>query len=236
VLKNGESGIENRVATQPVAKVMRVLEACGIDPDTVEPEPIGSGGNHLVYRTLDEELVVKIPINQRLGTVRGAYEEGLNLNHYLSYFGEYAVPAQIIETDTCYCTTMRYVVGRVLTAGDILQADSLKFGDLSGIRFQLKDILVCNQRLMAELGRFIDLVGLYGLPYSLAGFWTDGNASRLTNVLVDGDGRLHIIDYDMLDLYPLTPLDKVKSVFAYQLNQQTLRRHFGLSFNSEGGL
>lgn len=217
-------------------KVARILEACGIELSGVSPLPIGTGGNHLVYRSTDFEWVVKIPINQHIGTVANVDEERRNLESYLEYFGDYAVPAQVMESNVGYCTVMRYIAGRVITANDISQFYWLEGRNLTYVGRQLEEVVEYNNRLVAEQKRFLDLVGLYGLPYSLAGLCTGGSASRLTNVLVDDCGKLHIIDYDMLDLCPRTPFDKVKSIFAYQLNRQTLGRYYNLSFGVGGEL
>jgi len=206
-------------------KICELLDSCGISPLLINPIPIGRGGNHLVYSDLDREWVVKVPINQRIGTVGSAFEEEENINLYLHYFHGYSVPTTFLKSAQGYCAVMDYVDGCAPTSSDM--TESIYGND---VLRQLKGIIEHNRRLMLETGKMIDLVGLEGLLYYFSGRLPLGMPARLTNLRICND-NLFIVDYDLVrfvDVY--SPLDRVKSMFAYRLNVMMLKHYFNTDY------
>lgn len=223
--ESGEPRLNNRIR--------KLFESCGINPDDVNPNLLGRGGNHKVYRFRDGERVVKVPINQRIGTVGSASEEKDNIALYLQYFPNFSVPTSFLESPEGYCTIMDFVDGRLVTKDDIFESDSTKGGQLTPVGTQLEEIIRDNQTLINETGKMMDLVGLEGLVGAIGGLRPGGKAPQLTNVRIS-DGQLRIVDYDLVALRKLRgPLDKIKAVFAFQLNQQVLSYYFGLNYRGK---
>ncbi len=207
----------------------RLFESCGINPDEVAPRPLGRGGNHEVYKSVDGERVVKVPINRHIGTVGSANEERLNINLYQQYFPNFSVPTLFLDSPLGYCVVMDFVNGRIVTKDDIFEAGHHGLVQLSTLGEQLEEIVENNRRLIIEKGRMIDLVGLQGLASAIGGLLPSGQPARLTNLLVEGE-RLRIVDYDLISLNLRNPFERLKYAFALQLNQQTLWHHFSMHY------
>lgn len=207
------------------------LSRCGVDPAFVNPVPMGEGLNHIVffYQPIDgKNRVVKVVREASKGVMHeGVQDEKENIDLAKKYFGAYVVPTDIVvdpESD-------RYVVIQDMVEGKPVNSLS----QTSSIDVQLQDIMKSNQKLYKETGYSLDFLGTAGfgswVRHQFVQYITHKNVIELANVLVDTEGKIRMIDYDMFRTKNGTIFQKTASFLGMKANAHILKRYFGVIMN-----
>lgn len=209
-----------------------MLTNCGIQVDYVNPKPIGEGANHLVYRYTipgETERVIKIAKPASTTTLtQGVDEEKSNTDFAVKYFSKYAVDTQILSDPTnpkLHCVVQEEVKGKPL--------DNMVFKENANIRKQLAEIIAMNNKLYKEQKMSLDFVGMPGfmgwLKKQFGKLLMRKSTFEVSNILVDKNGSLKIIDFEYFKYRGNISLKKRATNFVGMLVNRILMKHyFGL--------
>lgn len=179
------------------------LTRSGVSTEYVNPIPIGQGANHVVF-SLDEpgkeKRVLKIAKPSTLSTMtEGHVGEKEGYDQATSYFTDKYIPKTIVHKDTqtdFYCVVQDAVKGKELTNISIRnRPDQMK---------QLQEIVQMNNKLYKDKKITLDFIGMNGFTA-----WIKNQFGKLlrrksefpiSNILVDEQGNLKIIDFEFFDL------------------------------------
>lgn len=204
------------------------LKNCNIDPAYVNPKPMGEGLTHIVfdYRPFTgERKVVKIPRAVSKGLMSSGFEEEReNVAIIQKYFGEYAATTEVRQDPKTkkYLTVQEAIVGETVKSSTETQM----------VRTQLADIMRLNREMMRQTGHSLDIIGLVGgmswLRHSVRSIFTQKSDFDVSNILIQKDGKLKIIDFDVIRFKDIPPQQWAISQFGFAANRVIMRLYFGV--------
>lgn len=209
------------------------LNRCGIDPAHVNPKPIGEGFTHVVfdYRPPgSERKVVKIPRTASQGLMSSGYEEeSENIGLIQKYFGEYAARTDVRKDPE----TVRYVTVQEAIEGTPVKSST----ETQMVRTQLADIMRLNREMMRQTGHSLDFIGVPGglswLRHSIRSIFTQKSDFDVSNILIDGNGKLKIVDFDVIRFKDVPPKQWAISQFGFAANRIIMRLYFGVDMKPD---
>lgn len=205
------------------------LTSCGIDPQLVNPTPMGEGLTHVVfaYQAPDgTDKVIKMPREVRKGFMSTGYKddaENIALVH--KFFGGYAVPTEIRQDPK---------TGKYLFVQDAVKGKAITNNlETQSIRAQLVDLARLNREMMRQTGHSLDFIGVPGfltwLRHQFRGILTKKSSFDLSNILIDESGKLKIIDDGLLRFRDVPLKQKIVSHGGFFFNRLIMRFYFGVS-------
>jgi hypothetical protein len=210
----------------PSAK--QFFENCGLDASRINPVPLGEGLAHIVYAYTSPEgkaQVIKISKPESTGLMnQGRRDESENIRLITKYFGQFAVPTEIRSDPT----TGRYVIIQDAIEGKPITNKS----QTPEIDAQLQELMRCNRRLMKETGSSMDFLGVPGAwswaRHQFRRFFTRTSEFEVSNLLVDPQGKIRIIDYDMLRFRKISLRQRAISNLGFTANRFVMNAYFGV--------
>jgi hypothetical protein len=202
---------------------------CGIDPDYVNPIPMGQGFTHVVFSYQpegSEPKVIKIPRASTNSFMSTGYHDDLeNISLVKKYFGEYAVPTELrLDTKTGkYLYVQNEVKGKPVN----------HLTETQSVRSQLTDMARLNREMMRQTGQSLDFLGVPGffslMRHHIRHIFTAASEFEISNVLVDESGKLKIIDDGLLRLRNVPFVQRMVSEFGFMANRLIMKLYFGVS-------
>lgn len=210
----------------PSAK--KFFENCGLDPARINPVPLGEGFTHVVFSYTSPEgraQVVKVSKPETEGLMnKGRRDESENINLITKYFGAFAVPTEIRSDPT----TGKYVIIQDAVKGAPITNKS----QTPEIDAQLAELMKCNRRLMKDTGHSMDFIGVPGFlswaRHQFKKFFERTSVFEISNLLLDEQGKIRIIDYDMLRFRNVTPKQAMISRLGFNMNRFVMKSYFNL--------
>lgn len=207
---------------------------CGIDPNYVNPTPLGEGLTNVVFAYIAPDgsnKVVKLSRDARKGFMSTGYEQDAeNIALVKKYFGEYSVPTEIHQDPKTgkYLIVQDAVHGKAIT--NKLESPS--------IRAQLVDMARLNREMMRQTGYSMDFIGVPGMltwvRHQFRQIVTNKSEFEISNILVDQDGKLKIIDEGLLRLNKSkTPKQWMGSTSGFLANRLIMRLYFGVDLQPD---
>lgn len=216
----------NRAEFLPQTKAF--LKGCGVDPDRVNPVPLGEGLTNVVfaYKAPDgSDKVVKIAREMRKGFMSQGYShDSENIALVRKYFGEYAVPTEIKQDAASgkYLILQDIIKGKPLTSN--LETDS--------VRAQLVDLARLNREMMRQTGHSLDFIGVPGfltwLRHQFTAIITRKSQFHVSNIHIDEQGKLKIIDETLLRFRDVPLKQRFVSWIGFLTNRVIMRLYFGV--------
>lgn len=207
---------------------------CGIDPRYVNPTPLGEGLTNVVFAYIAPDgsnKVVKLARDARKGFMSTGYEQDAeNIALVKKYFKEYAVPTEIHQDSK----TGKYLIVQDAVHG---KAITNKLENQS-IRSQLVDMARLNREMMRQTGYSMDFIGVPGMltwiRHQFRQIITNKSEFEISNILVDDEGKLKIIDEGLLRLNKSkTPKQWMGSTSGFLANRLIMRLYFGVDLQPE---
>lgn len=208
---------------------------CGIDPERVNPVPMGEGLTNVVfaYQAPDgSSKVVKIAREMRKGFMSAGYEHDAdNIALVRKYFGAYAVPTEIRKDPASpkYLILQDAIAGKPVT--NKLESQS--------IRAQLTDLARLNREMMRQTGHSLDFIGVPGfltwLRHQFRQIITRKSEFHLSNIHVDQHGKLKIIDEGLLRFKNVPFKQWVVANIGFLTNRLIMRLYFGVDLQPHVG-
>ncbi len=204
------------------------LKGCGIDPERVNPIPLGEGLTNVVfsYASPDgSQKVVKIARQVRKGFMSAGYHQDTeNIALVKKFFGSYAVPTELRQDQTTgkYLMVQDAIAGRPVTN----KVES------ASIRAQLVDLARLNREMMRQTGHSLDFIGVPGgftwLRHQFMQIITKKSEFQLSNIHVDSEGNLKIIDEGLLRFRNVSLKQRLTSYLGFFANRIIMRLYFGV--------
>lgn len=202
------------------------FENCGLDASRINPAPIGEGLNHLVFsydNPNGTKQVVKVTKPETLGLQnKGRRDESENITLITKYFSQFAVPTEI-RSDPA---TGKYVIIQKSVEGTPITNKS----HTPDIDRQLEELMRCNRRLMKDTGHSMDFIGIPGFfswaRHQFRKFFVKQSVFEISNLILDPEGKIRIIDYDMLRFRNVSPRQKITSYLGYTANKVAMKLYF----------
>ncbi len=201
---------------------------CGIDPQYVNPTPLGEGLTNVVFSYIAPDgspKVIKMARQMRKGFMSTGYEQDAeNIALVKKYFGEYAVPTEIHkDPDTNnYLIVQDAIEGKAITNKIETQ----------GIRSQLADMARLNREMMRQTGHSLDFIGVPGfltwLRHQYRGILTKKSEFEISNILIDKEGKLKIIDEGLLRFKGVPLKQSSIANIGFMTNRLIMRLYFGV--------
>lgn len=209
-----------------VPAIRSLLTKCGIDPETINPVPVGEGANHIVYKSKDGLSVIKIPKSSSATTMNmGHKDEQIQIEKIQKAFSNFSLPTKI-QRDS---ESNQYVVVQKAVEGKPVTNHTTDPGQLK----QLKQIVELNNQLYAETGESLDFVGMPGFTS-----WIKRQFKKIimrksdfevSNILIDEKtNRLFIIDTDVLRTRNVPLKTKLISNVGFFVNRMFMKWYFGM--------
>jgi hypothetical protein len=222
-----DTSFEKKAEFLPSTKLL--FNAVDVDASRVNPVPLGEGLNHIVfsYASPDgRQRVVKIPRESTQGMMVGGHtDERENIDLVQKYFPQYAVPTEILTDQN----TGAYVITQDVVKGTPITNKSRT----KEIDMQLKDIMKANGKLMKETGHSMDFVGVPGflswVKHQYKKIFTRTSVFEVSNLLVGDDGKIRIVDYDMLRFKNISLKQRFISDLGYATNFYIMKWYFGVN-------
>ncbi|MFA6016824.1 MAG: hypothetical protein WC744_01925 [Patescibacteria group bacterium] len=205
------------------------FENCGIQSQYVNPIRIGKGANHTVFLynpPNESSMVIKIP-NESASLSENEIEERRSIEVIRGAFGKFTLPTEIRldKVSGKYCVIQKAVKGKII--------NNVNFRE-SGIQTQLEEIVRLNHILYQEKGISLDFVGMPGFKS-----WIKKQFKKLilgkseidvsNLILNDEDGKLYIIDYDLLEVKGNVRLKKkIVSSIGFFVNRILMKHYFDI--------
>lgn len=207
---------------------------CGIDPQYVNPTPLGEGLTNVVFAYIAPDgsnKVVKLAREARKGFMSTGYEQDAqNIALVKKFFGEYAVPTEIHRDPETgkYLIVQDAVDGKAVT--NKLETQS--------VRSQLVDMARLNREMMRQTGFSMDFIGVPGmltwLRHQFRQIITNKSEFEISNILIDKEGKLKIIDEGLLRLKKSkTPKQWLGSTSGFLANRLIMRLYFGVDLQPD---
>ncbi|MCL4374626.1 hypothetical protein M1523_02055 [Patescibacteria group bacterium] len=169
------------------------LVNCNLNPVYLNPVPIGRGANHTVF-AYDEpgqpKKVVKFPNLQIItGMNNGILDEDANISTMMRAFPNHVLPTETRRDPQSdrYCIVQQALKGQPLTNHNITP----------DLRRQLSEIVTSNQHLMEKEQLALDMTGMPGFLSWIKRKLRGDTPFELSNIMIDDQGKLMIIDYDL---------------------------------------
>lgn len=227
-----ETPSEVRAVFLPSA--VQFFEHCGLDASRINPAPIGEGFNHLVFsydNPNGTKQVVKVVKPETLGLMnKGRRDESENITLITKYFSQFAVPTEIRSDPTSgkYLIIQNEVHGTPIT----------NKSHTPDIDRQLTELMRCNRNLMNDTGHTMDFFGVPGffswVRHQFRQFFTHKSTFEISNLILDDQGKVRIIDYDMLRFKHVSPRQKAISYLGYAANKAVMRLYFDQHMKPKG--
>jgi len=206
---------------------------CGIDPNYVNPTPLGEGFTSVVFSYIAPDgtnKVVKVSRGISKGLMStGAEQDIENIALVKKYFGSYAVPTEVRKDPESgkFVIVQDAVVGKPITNQLETQA----------IRSQLVDMARLNREMMRQTSHSLDFIGVPGfrtwLQHQVRGIITNKSEFEISNILVDKDGNLKIIDEGLLRFKDVPIPQRVNSNIGFLTNRLIMRLYFGVDLKPD---
>lgn len=201
---------------------------CGIDPQYVNPTPLGEGLTNVVFSYIAPDgspKVIKMARQMRKGFMSTGYEQDAeNIALVKKYFGEYAVPTEIHKDPT----TNNYLIVQDAIEG---KAITNKI-ETQGVRSQLADMARLNREMMRQTGHSLDFIGVPGfltwLRHQYRGILTKKSEFEISNILIDKEGKLKIIDEGLLRFKGVPLKQSSIANIGFMTNRLIMRLYFGV--------
>lgn len=221
-----EAPSQIRAEFLPSAKLF--FENCGLDSSRIDPIPIGEGYNHMVFAYHSPESVekvIKIPKPETQGLMnKGRRDESENIHVITKYFSQFTVPTEI-RSDPA---TGKYLIIQNVVEGDPITNKS----QTPEIDVQLAELMRCNRRLMKDTGHSMDFVGVPGIVswarHQFHQFFERTSVFEISNLILDTQGKIRIIDYDMLRFRNVSPRQGFISRLGFNVNRFIMKTYFGV--------
>lgn len=209
---------------------------CGIDPQYVNPTPLGEGLTNVVFAYIAPDgtnKVVKLAREARKGFMSTGFEQdSQNIALVKKFFGEYAVPTEIHQDPKTgkYLIVQDAIVGKAVT--NKLENQS--------VRSQLVDMARMNREMMRQTGYSMDFIGVPGMltwfRHQFRQIVTNKSEFEISNILIDKEGKLKIIDEGLLRLKKSeTPKQWIGSTSGFLANRLIMRLYFGVDLQPDLG-
>lgn len=208
------------------------LRRCGIKVEYVNPTPIGQGANHIVYMYQEpgyRKRVVKIGKPTSVTTMtEGPEEEKRNFEIASENFPEFVAQTDVItdpQNSNFYCVIQDAVNGQSLTNKYVRNRPEIKR--------QLENIIRLNNDLYRRERMSLDFVGMPGFKAWLNRqkykFILRKSEFEVSNILVDENGRLKIVDYEFFYPHHDESFSKrFKGFFGLFVNRILMKHYFGV--------
>ncbi len=208
------------------------LRRCGIKTEYVNPTPIGEGANHIVYWYAEpnkQARVIKIGKPTSITTMtEGPEEERRNFEISAKNFPGYVAKTEVYidpQNNRLYYVVQDAVKGRLIN-NEIVRANP-------DIRRQLEEIIKYNNDLYSRERMSLDFVGMPGflswLNRQKMKFLLRKSEFEVSNILVDEQGKLKIIDYEYFSPHDRDNFKKrFKGFFGLLINRILMKHYFGL--------
>ncbi|MFZ5535007.1 MAG: hypothetical protein ACOY3M_02525 [Patescibacteria group bacterium] len=201
---------------------------CGIDPQYVNPTPLGEGLTNVVFSYIAPDgspKVIKMARQMRKGFMSTGYDQDTeNIALVKKYFGEYAVPTEIHKDPE----SERYLIVQDAIEG---KAITNKI-ETQGVRSQLADMARLNREMMRQTGHSLDFIGVPGfltwLRHQYRGILTKKSEFEISNILVDNEGKLKIIDEGLLRFKGVPLKQSSIANIGFMTNRLIMRLYFGV--------
>lgn len=201
---------------------------CGVDPERVNPIPIGEGFTNIAFFYIAPEgthRVVKIARRVSKGFMSTGYEQDVeDIALVKKYFGSYALPTEVRKDPQ----TGNWVIIQDMVRGKVLTSTL----ETPGIRAQLVDMARLNREMMRQTGHCLDFVGLPGmltwLRHQFRAIVTRKSVFDVSNIMVDTSGNLKIIDETLLRLTNIPAKQRAISNVGLIINSLLMRLYFGV--------
>lgn len=221
-----ETNAEVRAVFLPSA--VTFFENCGLDVSRIDPVPMGEGLNHIVFSYANPDgrkQVVKVSKPETIGLQNnGRRDESENITLIKKYFSQFAVPTEIRSDPS----TGKYLVLQDEVHGDPITNKS----HTPNIDRQLSELMRCNSRLMKDTGHTMDFFGVPGFfswaRHQFRQFFVHNSTFEISNLILDPEGKIRIIDYDMLRFRNSSPRQKIVYMLGYTANKIAMKAYFGL--------
>jgi len=206
-----------------------LLTKCGLNPDHVNPIPIGKGANHTVFSYEipgKEKQVIKIPNPHSAASLtKGMIEEDANITTVIAAFPRFAIPTLIKKDPDSdrYCIVQQAVTGTPLT----------QLNCKPELKKQLQDIIALNHRLIETQHISLDFVGMPGFFTWIKRQFRRHGPFEVSNIMIDSQGQLKIIDYDIFDFNHGSSIrHKIASRIGFIANRFLMHHYFGVDIQS----
>lgn len=207
---------------------------CGIDPQYVNPTPLGEGLTNVVFAYIAPDgsnKVVKLAREARKGFMSTGYEQDAqNIALVKKFFGEYAVPTEIHRDPE---------TGKYLIVQDAIEGKAVTNKlETQSVRSQLVDMARLNREMMRQTGYSMDFIGVPGMltwfRHQFRQIVTNKSEFEISNILIDKEGKLKIIDEGLLRLKKSeTPKQWVGSTSGFLANRLIMRLYFGVDLQPD---
>lgn len=205
------------------------LRGCGIDPERVNPIPMGEGLTNVVfsYAAPDgSQKVIKIARQARKGFMSAGYDhDAENIALVKKFFGSYAVPTELRQDQATgkYVMLQDAIVGKPVTNKT----------ESASVRAQLADMARLNREMMRQTGHSMDFIGVPGmftwLRHQFLQIITKKSEFQLSNIFADESGNLKIIDEGLLRFGKgLSLKQRLGSWSGFLANRLIMRLYFGV--------
>ena len=211
------------------------LKGCGIDPDLVNPIPLGEGLTNVVfsYASPDgSQKVIKIARQARKGFMSAGYHhDAENIALVKKFFGSYAVPTELRQDQA----TGKYLMLQDAITGTPVTNKT----ESASVRAQLVDLARLNREMMRQTGYSMDFIGVPGMftwfRHQFRQIITRKSEFQLSNIFMDQSGNLKIIDEGLLRFGKgLSLKQRLGSWSGFLANRLIMRLYFGVDLRPKG--
>ncbi len=208
------------------------LKRCEVDTNYVNPVPLNFGANHVVF-SMDEpgkkKRVIKITKEKSVTTMTEGHKgERENFELARSYFSEKYIPHTDVKKDPqsdFFCVVQDTVTGKEIT--------NLSIKNKMRLKQQLQEIVSMNNKLYREKKMTLDFIGMSGftgwIRKQFGKFFMRKSEFPVSNILVDEEGNLKIIDFEFFDLKEEVGIKKqITNWIGMTANRILMNHYFGL--------
>lgn len=212
------------------------LKGCGIDPERVNPIPLGEGLTNVVfsYAAPDgSQKVIKIARRARKGFMSaGLHHDEENIALVKKFFGSYAVPTELRRDQA----TGKYIMLQDAIVGTPVTNKT----ESASVRAQLVDLARLNREMMRQTGFSMDFIGVPGMftwfRHQFRQIITRKSEFQLSNIFMDQSGNLKIIDEGLLRFgKDLSLKQRLGSWSGFLANRLIMRLYFGVDLMPKRG-
>jgi len=205
----------------------------GIQVDYVNPTPLGTGANHLVYSyTVPQERprVIKIAKTKSVTTLTygGSQGEKEGIDLARKVFGSYAADTTVKDDPK---NTNKYFVVQEAVRGKSIS--NKRYKEDAQIRNQLVEIVKLNNKLYTEKKMCLDFIGMAGFKgwfkKQFKKLFFKNSEFEISNIIENEEGKLKIIDFEYFDLNNKVGLKKrIINRIGMEVNRFLVKHYFKL--------